>query len=88
MPNDNGDVRSLPLDSSDVLRHGIEAFRQYMDSIQPEKPPDPRVAELALFDQIVMMQLSFQRTTDEAIATAIGVLKARRSLESYQHAVR
>jgi hypothetical protein len=79
--NNNENVRSLPLDSSDVLRHGIEAFREYVDHLQP-KPPDPRLAELELLDRIVMTLLSFQALPQQAIDSALTVIRARRALAS------
>ncbi len=81
MAENNDNVRSLPLDNADLLRHGIEAFRQYVETLKPAAP-DVRAAEIALFDQIVMCQLNFQCTADAAIETALVIIKARRALST------
>lgn len=87
-------VRSLPLDSADVLRHGIEALKEYMASQRPQ-PPDPAAREREIFDNIVMMHLGsglqghFQgeptspvARAQEAIETALTVIRARRALSA------
>lgn len=87
-------VRSLPLDSADVLRHGIEALKEYMASQRPQ-PPDPAAREREIFDNIVMMHLGsglqghFQgeptspvERAQEAIETALTVIRARRALSA------
>lgn len=81
MSNNDDNVRQLPSDSASVIRAALNAYIEYMKSTAP-KPPDPIDAEVALFDQIVMMQMGFQAAPEEAIERAMTIIAARRRLRA------
>ncbi len=71
-------VRSLPLETHDILRYAIETWKDYMAA----NKPNPQTSELALFDSVVLSQLSFGVSADVATANAVTIVKARRALQT------